>query len=71
MNKTFILSELTDLYEKIKINEDFKSAINILKLMAHLQGFFEKTKEFDIKKLSDRDLKTLIERIEEDESYAL
>lgn len=66
MQKDFFLVELQDLYETLKKEQDYKTSLHVLKLIASVKGFLQKTNpaHFSLQDLSDTDLAFLLEKVE-------
>lgn len=63
MKKNIMIKELKNIYKLLKKNDDLKSAINTLKLMAQLQGFFITKIDTTVESLSDAQLDFLLQKM--------
>ncbi|CAO4843972.1 MAG: hypothetical protein CNLJKLNK_00316 [Holosporales bacterium] len=63
MNKHKMIKELKNIYTHLKKNDDLKSAINTLKLLAQLQGFFITKIDTAVENLSDAQLDFLLQKM--------
>ena len=68
MKRNFFITELEDIYLTLKGQEDYKTSLHVLKLLASIQGYLKPSsnlKDKAIDELTDAELESFIEKLEQ------
>jgi hypothetical protein len=72
MKKNFCITELEDIYLTLKHQEDYKTSLHVLKLIASIQGYLKHTalKEKILPDFSDEEIEILLTKLQKDHGNA-
>jgi hypothetical protein len=72
MEKNFCITELEDIYHTLKHQEDYKTSLHVLKLIASIQGYLKhmSLKEKALSDFSDEELDIMMTKLKKDHGYA-
>ena len=72
MKKNFCITELEDIYQTLKHQEDYKTSLHVLKLIASIQGYLKHTslKEKALPDFSDEEIEILLTKLKKDHGCA-